>query len=416
MSSTSVKVNTYALSPVAAWLTAAPVNSDTWTILEHLGDQELAKPQDVDAGQEANPYGLATNDYPTIKGGGFPSTTRIYTGTKGNDGAGSDTDPTSCYGQTRYESYFGMAAGNAFKGTTVAGTSGPGFTTPLKVTSASNLVVGMGIFVGAVGGSVGEYATITNISGTDVTLDHDIVAANYASGSIIYGGFNFYPNLGEPAAYQYLTHTKSTGQDMIGASRVTSLKLSGLDAAAGMRLEAAFQADRYYAGSGEGAVVPSAVVANAFSGSPLVAVGGQAMINSVARALQGASVDFPCKFDPIDTSSTAGAAQSRAGIMMSSMDGGSFDFETLYASGDWTLHGSRAPVPMSLAHHVPGTNVQQARGAIYVYCPGVQMMVEGGARKNQRTNKVKGKMVGPTAAQIALGLTKSCYVTVFGGV
>ena len=208
-------VNRYFISEVATFATTAPTNGSTWIHVPHIGNERLVKVQEFDDAIQANHLGLTTAQYPTVKGGSFTFRTMIHTGTKAFDGTGGDSNPTSCYAQKLLESYFGVAASAAFTGTTVAAASGAGNTAPLKVASASNLAVGMAIFVGAVDGSAGEVRFITTISGTDITLDQDLSAANYVENSIVYGAFNFSPTLGAYAKQLYLSHIMDGHADLL---------------------------------------------------------------------------------------------------------------------------------------------------------------------------------------------------------
>jgi hypothetical protein len=316
----SVKVNGYYISEVATWETAAPDANSTWLYVGHLGNEELGKEQMFDDAQEANSVGARTPRNPTVKGGSFTLRVRVRTGSKGDDGASGDTAPTTCYAQKLLENAFGVAAvHNA--GTTVAAASGPGASTPLKVTSATNMALGMAIQIGS------EMRVIVGISGTDITLNKDLLtSANYDAGTVIYGGFFFVPTLGSYAKYIYLTHVTGAKVDMLQRCRVTNFKIVGLGAKEGLRYEFTLQADSYT----RSGVTPTSIPAETFTGTPIVAKSGTLFVGTTAIAVRTASVEFNMVHEEQEAATTSGAESGRQSFDITGLDGGSVTMEEQY--------------------------------------------------------------------------------------
>lgn len=400
----SAAVNAYTYSEVATFATTAPAAGATWLPLPAIGNPRIKKEQGIDEAQETNLYGARSPHYSTAKASSFGCQTRIYTGTKAFDGVGGDSDPAACFLQKAHEHYFGMAASAAFTGTTVGVASGPGNTTPLIVTSAANLAVGMGIQVGS------EIRFITAISGVNITLNADLlVAANYVSTTAIYGAFNFRPTLGNFTKKLYVNHQIHGHSDMAGPMQVSSWKIGGLGAKDGLRLDLGFTGSSYAAG-----VTPSSQPTNAYV-SPIVAVAGTILINGSARAVVTGSIDPGCKWEPVTTSSTSGAVDGVEGWEMTEVTP-SAELESYYASADWTDYAASTARDIMIAHQVGSTNAAKARGSIAVWMPQGQMTVDDSQPNNQVGQKLSIKGNVPTTAQITAGLTSPVYVAIFGGI
>ncbi len=407
-------INGYYISEVASFLATAPVASDTWIRVPHLGTETLGKTLEFDMAQEADNLGMRSRRYKTVKSGGFTIKTRVHTGSLSDDnGSGG---PAQCFAQKLLENYFGAVALHTTLGTTVAapGTATGAAGSPIVVTAATGMAVNNALMVGAAGGSAADVRFITVVSGSNITLDAALAAANRATSSVIYGGFTFIPTLGEYSKYLYLTHVMDGHVDMIGPCRVTGFKITNLAAKMGMQYEFTLTADSFYYGTG---VTPSAIPAQAFTGTPIVSVGGSIAVGGTERACHTASVEFPCKFEEISTNSTAGATNGRAGYTCVSIDGGGIELESLYAAAsqdvtDWQADTVRA---VRLSHHTGSTNVAQACGAIAVRIAAGEIDAADGVNNRQRGIKTKITPVRPTDAEVTAGVVVPMSFCVFGG-
>lgn len=406
---TTAKQAILTYTDVATFSTTAPTAGATW---EHIGAIDLGDPklvQDFDEADESGADGSSSLMYPTAKGSAFDFSTRHYTGTKAFDGTGGDTDPTKCFYQLLFDSYFGMLVENAFTGNTVA-SGGPGASTPVTLTGGgANINPGHALMFGAVGGSAAEIRNVTIRSTNVVTLDDDLdTAANYAASAIVYGGWNWRPTMTAYAKHLYLNWEAAHRSVMLGPGQVVSLKLKQFGARQALRWEFGFAGDTYATG-----VTPSSLtkVTERYTGAPLVAVGAPVTINGTDTLVEGLEIDFGIKKEPIvATSGTNGLAGWENVECVPTVS-----WTEYYSAQRWTDYAAATAYPLRLNATVGGTNVQRARGAIAVYAPQVNFKVEEARLNGQRAMKVSGVCKRPTPTQLSNSLSASIALTIFGG-
>lgn len=374
---------------------AAPAGSDTWVHVPVLENPVPVKEMGIDEATEGNDYGAATAPLPTAPKATLAMTTRVYGGSKRFAAA---TDPTSCYCQALLESYFGQAKNIAFTGTTIASSSGPGKTTPLKVTSASGLAVGMAVQHGV----TNEIGFVTAISGTDISLDRDWTT--YAAGPDVVGAFNFSPAIGDAASSAkliYVNHERDSHKSLLGEGAVFGFQLQGL--AANSSLQYAFNAefDDWQAG-----VTLSSFTRNAFTTANLVSKGGKVLVNGTESiCISDGSVDFGVGHEWVECAS---GTNGRDGVAYTqAMPTASFT--EYYSSTRWDDYRAQTGKTFHMSFANSGYQ------AVAVFFPNATFTVAEGAIGSKEGYPVTVRANMPTAAQVTAGLTKPVYYAVFSG-
>ena len=403
----SALVNRYNVAEVATFTTTAPVNSDTWTHVPVLGAPMPDLTMDADEASEANTLGASSLHYPTVRKSALAVTTRIHTGSKGFDGSGGDADPTTPFLALMLKSLFNSAPSAAFTGTTAAAAGGPGRTTPLKVTSATNLAVGMALMW------EGEIAFIKGISGTDITLNRDF-SATPANLDPIYGAFNYSLTLGDAATYLYQLVERDGHSWLLGPGQVMNGKISGLAAGAGLRYELGFEGNTFASG-----FAPSTFTPSVFTDSPVIAKAGQVYIDNTARLITDGSLDFGFLKEWRQASSTTNTTEGKDVIEVVGHGTPSMTLKPFYAAADWTKYLARTAFEFMAAYTVGSTDAAKARGAVAWYMPNCQMTTKEGTAQNQVASEVtiSGRDPQTTGSVVSAytSLTKPIYFAVFGG-
>lgn len=374
---------------------AAPAGSDTWVHVPVLENPTPVKEMGIDEATEGNDYGAASAPLPTSPKATLAMTTRVYGGSKRFAAA---TDPTACYCQALLESYFGQAKNIAFTGTTIAATSGPGKTTPLKVTSATGLAAGMAVQHGV----TNEIGFVTAISGTDISLDRDWTT--YAAGPDVAGAFNFSPAIGDAASSAkliYVNHERDSHKSLLGEGAVFGFQLQGL--AANSSLQYAFSAefDDWQAG-----VTLDTFTRNAFTTANLVSKGGKVLINGTESiCISDGSVDFGVGHEWVECAS---GTNGRDGVAyVSAMPTASFT--EYYSSTRWDDYRAQTGKTFHMSFANSGYQ------AVAVFFPNATFTVAEGAIGSKEGYPVSVRANMPTAAQVTAGLTKPVYYAVFSG-
>lgn len=404
----SAKVLRVNYSEVATRATAAPTNGSTWTHVPVLDFPLPDLQQGVDTAQEANNTGTASLDYATVRRAPYSFSTHVFTGTKGDDGAGSDTDPSSCFMQKPLESYFGVAARNAWgltaSAVTVGAASGAGKTGDLVVNSTTSIAVGDGLMIG------GEIRFVEKVvDATHLTLNVDL-SSSPSNATVVYAGYNFKPTLGEYAKYIYMDVERDGHSWLLGPGKFTGLKL-GVTAKGLLKYDWNYDGETWTSG-----FAPSSFVENAFTGSPVVASSGQVYFGTTATCISEGSIDFGVLHE--DQPCATGTNGTDGLEIVGSM-GAKASVKTFYAAGDFTAFGARTAQQFQFGWTVGSTAAAQARGSVAVWMPNAQVMVKEDSIQSQVGESVEIMARSPqksTDAIIAANCTSAVYYTVFGGV
>jgi hypothetical protein len=393
---------------VATFTTTAPVAGSTWRHVPVIESPLPTRTQERDEALEGNSRGTDSMVYPTVQSSEYQFQTRIYTGTTGTEDTASAISP---FMQRALEDYFGYDADTAFSGTTVAAASGPGQSSALKVTSASNISVGDILGFGGTDTQSPpiEFRAVTAISGTDVTLNADLTDAdNYASGAIVYGGAQFVPTLGLRAKHHYLNVEENGRSTLIGPGKFTGLSITGMAAAGAARYNWTFQGNDFAAG-----VTPDTFTPNAFTGSPIVTKGMQIYVGTVATQVAELGVEFNFGHEwKMDGTATHG----RAGIELVNVGGSRVSFKEYHVAQRETDWEAQSGVSVFGAAYVGSTRAAGSRGAIAFFIPNATLVTTRDKLNNQTSLSTVFEARDPTSAQVTAGLTSSIYYCVFGGV
>lgn len=397
----SAKNYRLSLSEVATYTTTAPTGGSTWIHMPVEGQPLPNLEQGVDEPVIGNTSGASVAGYPTVKKSDISWTMPIYTGSTSFDGASGDTDPTSCFFQKGLESYFGMAASASFTGTTVASGTGAGRTAAMKVASASNLAVGMMVMVN------GEGRFITAISGTDITLNCDL-STTPSLGDVVAGCFNFKPTLGEYAKYLYLNAERDGHKWLLGPGKMTELSVTNLAAGGGLRYGGKYEGTTWTSG-----VSISSFTPNEFSGQPVVAAGGQTMIDTVTSiCITDGTLNFGSNHE---WRSCSNGTEGRDGTEIVHVENAGATWTEYYNATRFTQFTAQTAVPVALVFAVGSTTAAKRRGAIGVFYPNATLKVSEATQGNLVAMSVTLKANLPTSAQITAGLTSPVYFSVAGG-
>lgn len=390
----SAKVSGIYITETATFATAAPVGGDTWTHVPAIDQPLPALEQMLDTVVEGNAYGAGTAPVPTVKKSSIQLQTRVWTGSKG---FGTGTDPTTCFMQKPLESYFGMAADTAFAGTTLAALSGPGLSSPIKVTSATGITAGK--FVR--NGTTKEVAMVTAVSGTDVTLSRDFTT--YSAGVVLEGAFDFRPTLGQYAKALWMNAERDTHSRLLGAGAVFTLGLQNIAAGNALRYAFGFEFNSFAAG-----VTISSKTQNTYVSQPLIAKGAELIVDGTEEVcIYDGSIEFGVAKEWVECS---GGTESRDGWIITDVEGSSLSFSEYYDADRWTAYEGQTGSNVMLVH-----SASTGFGAVAVYIPyatfTVQEAVNG--KKESQTVTVKANM--PTQSQVTAGFTSPIYYGVFSG-
>lgn len=373
----------------------APVAGASWVHLPVLENPTPVREMGVDEATEGNDYGAASTPVATAPRATLAATTRVYGGSKT---FGAATDPTSCYAQALLESYFGAASSNGFGGTTIAASSGLGKTTPLKVTSASGMAVGMAVQ----NASTYEIGFITAISGTDITLDRDFTTA--VSTTELRGAFNFSPAIGDSASSAkliYVNHSRDSHKSLLGEGAVFGLQLQGLAANSSLQYAFNMEFDDWVSG-----VTESSFVRNAFTTSSIISKGGKVIVNGTESVcISDGSVDFGVAHEWVECASGTNGRDGVAYVSVSP----TATFTEYYSSTRWDDYRAQTGKTFHMSF------ASSALPAVAVFFPNATFTVAEGAIGSKEGYPVTVRANMPTAAQVTAGLTKPVYYAVFSG-
>lgn len=407
----SAHVSRLCYSHVTGFTTAAPGAGATWKQLLTDGEPSKTKAQNSDGAQESNFYGSASRDWPTTKKSALGFKTRVFNGTLAIDGTGN---PTLAYADKPLADYHGAAA-TLTPSTTVGVASGPGKTTDLVVVSSAGMAVGQGIFVGPSASSAGEFAIICSIpNGTSVGLDHDLAAANYASGAVVYGCFNFFPTLGAHADFLYLNHESDGHVDLLGPGGMFGLKVTGLAAGDGARYEWEFEGDTW----DDAGPTPSAVTDGFQNNSIIVGKGCPVYLDNTETLV--ADVTFNPGLKRVWLPATSGT-NGRAGTEIVARDNPTVELTEYYAAGRWTAYKNRDPFPFRAMFFggSASTNAQKALAGVGLFMPACTVVdISEVSLDGVRAQKVTLKGIDPAfcaAAYEFSSLTRPYSWHVAGG-
>lgn len=403
----SAKVIRVNEAEVATFTTTAPVAGSTWRHVPVIEAPIPTRTQERDEALEGNARGTDSMVYPTVQSSEYSFQTRIYTGTAGT----ADTDPTRCFMQWGLEDYFGVDADNAFTGTTVAASSGPGQSSALKVASATNISVGDILGFGGSDTQTPpiEFRAVTAISGTDVTLNADLTDAdNYASGAIVYGGFQFVPTLNNRSKHHYLNVEENGRSTLIGPGKFTGLSITGMAAGGAARYNWTFRGNDFAAG-----VTPDTFTPNPFTGSPIVTKGMQIYVGTMAPQVAELGVEFNFGHEWVVDGT---AVHGRAGFELVNVGGSRVSFKEYHVAQRETDWEAQNGVTVFGAAYVGSTRAAGSRGAIAFFMPNATLVTARDKLNNQTGLSTTFEARDPTSAQVTAGLTSSIYYCVFGGV
>jgi hypothetical protein len=398
-------------SEVATYGTAAPGVGETWTHVPQIGRPRPPVGVNFDDANVENSLGLSSTRYVANDGPfAYPIETQLFTGTKGEDGAGADTSPTAAYLHNLWLSLFGMAAvaNPAPVGTTAGAASGPGKTTDLQTAASgtANWAVGDGIMCN---GQVNFVEKV--VDSTHATLMYDF-SPTPSPGDVIYCGFNFSAVNGVRTKYEYLTVEESGHGWLYGPGQVMSGKIAGMAAGNGLRVQMGFEGNSIAAG-----VTPTTFTPNAFTGQPAIAKGGQCVINQTATAIAEASCDFGIIKNWLED---ATAVNGRGGVEIAGQEATVTIVEP-YLAQRVTDYRAGTTFPLMIAFTVGSTNAAKARGWVGLFIPNAQLdpTAEGLYSQNQLGLASTFKSHNPALSSdaiIAANCTKACYLSIGGGV
>lgn len=405
MSSANVlRVN---IAEVATFSTTAPAAGATWI---HVPVLDLPLPtltQEMDTAQEANSNGYPSASYATGKSSGLTYTTRVHTGTKGGSG---DTDPTSCFMQKHIESFLGADAVE-FEDTTVAGGDSDGNTATLTVTPVVGQAYGV-CSTNSTSNDDMEVVFATAVTTNTLTADTEMTFTP-ALNDLVYGAFNFKPQLGARAKHHYLNVELDGHKWLLGPGRITGMNITGASARQGLRYGWVFTGDKWADG-----VTPSTFTNNntTFSGAPLAGIGQMVYVNGGAVRMSDVTINLNVTHEEIAavSDSTSGAnPNGRAGWEITKATA-SGEFTEYYTSARWDQYTGRTAIPLKFVFRTGSTNAAKGRGTVALYVPKAEVVVEEATINGQRAQKVKWSAISPTAAQLTNGLS-IFHLAVFGG-
>jgi hypothetical protein len=390
----SAKVSRVSVSETSTFTATAPTGGSTWVQVPTLDQPLPTVEQGVDDATEGNLVGAMTAPVPTTKKSGLAITTRAWTGSK-RFGAG--TDPTSCFNQKLLESNFQRAADTQFGGTTIAASSGPGLTTPLKVTSSTGMAVGKALR----NATTYEVGFITAISGTDITLNRDFTT--YTAGIEIEGAFDFKPYLGQYDKALWLNVKRDLHSWLLGAGAAFGCQLSGLAAGGGLRYTFPYEGNSFAAG-----VTISSDTDNGFQSTPVIAKGSYVIIGgSESICISDGSVDLSIDKEWVEC---AGGTQGRSGVVNTGCSKVGASWTEYYAAQRFTDYQAQTGKDV-LVSFSPGTGY----GAVSAWFPNVTFTPAEAAQGNKEAMTTTCRANLPTAAQRTAGILYPVYFAVHSG-
>lgn len=402
MTTYSSDINGYYISVVATADAAAPVNSDTWLYVPHLGNEPLGHSPQADTSQEANRMGASTPPRQTVSGGSFVIKVLAHTGNLAMDGGAGDAAPGNFPNEVLLENYWGAEGSEGFAGTTVA-SGGPN---SVVVTSATGIVVGMAVMFAS-----GAIRVVKAISGSTLTLDQDLTTAtDYDAAAAVYGGIFYKPTVGLYAPHIYITHVQDGIVDMLGPCRVTDFKTS-MSEQKEIIFEFTLTGQHYYPRTG---VTPSSIPVQTFTGTPLIATGGNCSVAGTNRAVKALAVQGCMTHVPQMTATTAGATDGVNGWYAPNCNGGQIEFESVLVTADEDAWLADTLSEVRVSFSTGSTAAARARGAVCFYAPRCSLMAPRAVVDGQRGNKVTLKPHIPLTADVTAGLMPMA-MTWFGG-
>jgi hypothetical protein len=390
------------LTEVASFVAATPVGSDTWQHIAAEAPVTIVTEPSRDTALEANAQGIDSLPVTTGKRrSSFSATVKAWTGNKAR---GNAEAATSCHLQKVLESYFNAAAVNTFAGVQVA--AGVHTTTVIILDDSANIAVDDLVMIN------GEVRLVTvNNTGTDTITVSPALSSAPAENDWVYGAFLFTPTLGAYAKHLWAQTEKGEGDAMAGPGKVTSLSLAGT---AG---EIAKWTWGWAGLAQQAGVTIASPVANPFIYQPVAGLGGEALVDSVARCFGDYSVQFGMQHDELTCGTNTTFPQGLSGWSVSKL-GASGSFNAYHDADYWLRHNDGAGVPLRLVHWAGGaaSALAKARGAIVIEVANAQLTVTRNPLNNHVGVSVAWTAGPLTEAQLAAGRTAPFRVGVFGGV
>lgn len=375
------------LYEVASFAASAPVNATAGELVAvDFGSFKDNPGVEFDAVNEAGFDVSESPDIPTVRAGSISGEVPIYGGSKGIDGAGSDTDPTSYYFEKGVKSCFGAAGVATFAGTTVDTGSGPGKTTDLKVVSTANAQPGQMIMVGS------EPAFVKVVTdATHLGLDRDVTV--YTQNTVVYGSKVFIPTQGElSGAYHYLNVEKTGRKRLYGPGRFVKLSIVKAAAKQGARYAFEFATRGIAAG-----LTPDTAPVNAFRGNPtMMGIGSPLHIDGTAIPVADFSVDFALA--NVERPATSGDGGIDGYELTDSMKA-SMSFTEYYNATRYTQFEAGTCAPVGFVLQRGSTAAAKARCSVGVFFWNAQFKVEPANVNGIEAMKVTAMAKRPTVAQ-----------------
>lgn len=407
----SAKIQQYHYTETATFATALPALGDAWTHIPALEGASFSPVQGFDQAQEGDTDGLPTPQVATVKSASGTMTARIYNGPATDGFGGTLAAPSSFYLQKLLENYFNASAAS-FVGTTVGAASGPGTTTSAVVTTTTGMDIGAAqLFAGASGTPECRFVTEV-VDGTHAKYDRDLVtAANYASAAKIYGSWSLSPVLGEVTKQIHIHEKRDAYRYQYGTGIISALELGNFAAQAPLTWNFTHMADSFAQSGAD--VTTHTDNSTTFTGAPLITKGAVLSINGVEYCASAFTFNPGIsKQEQLCASGTNGrSGWSNVEVM------GKGSVTLYYSDTLQDLAEANTPVPLTLFITNGSTGAAMAAGALALYCPRVQfdMPDKNAVINGMNAMTLNFTCLGPTVAQQATGITKSMYLSVFGG-
>lgn len=407
----SAKIQQYHFAETATFATALPALGDTWTHIPALEGAAFSPVQAFDQAQEGDTDGLPTPQVATVKSASGTMSARIYNGPATDGFGGALAAPASFYLQKLIENYFNATAGS-FAGTTVGAASGAGASASVVVASSTGADVGGAVlFAGASGTPECRFITEV-VDGTHVKLDRNLAtAANYANAAVAYGSWSISPVLGEVTKQIHIHEKKDAYRYQYGSGIISALELGNFTAQAPLTWNLTHMADSFAQSGAD--VTTHTDNSTTFTGPPLITKGAILSLNGVEYC--ASAFTFNPGISKQEQLCAYGTNGRSGWSNVEVMGKGSV---TLYYSDTLQdLAEANTPVPLTLFITNGSTGAAMAAGALALYCPRVQfdMPDKNAVINGMNAMTLNFTCLGPTVAQQATGITKSMYLSIFGG-
>lgn len=407
-------------SQVATYGATAPVAGATWKHIPQIGQVKPGYPSNPSDANIANSNGASSMRYIKNKGPfTFTLETPFYTGNLAIDGASGDGPIGSYFLESQWDSYWGAVGAHVFAGTTCTGT-GTGLSSDLTVTTTTGCVAGQGICVAFAATGLWEFAHITKVvDATHLTLDHDL-SATPAAADVVYGGHTYMMTTGQRTKADYYLVEMDGHSVLGGAAQVFSAKLAGLAAGSDLRIQMAIEgADWVQSGTGHTVstqLQPSSFTKNQFTGSPIIAKGGMAIINGTRVCMADGSVDFGVAHEWNDCGSGPNGRDNPAVV---GCEAPTINIVEPYLAARKVAEEAGTGFPMMLAHSVGSTAAAAARGAFSVFMPNAQVTAPEAPYAQSQLGMASafvGRNPAESSNAVLALLTQPIYFTLYGGI